>query len=279
MNVDVILPTYNRRAFLPKAIECIRDQTFRDWRLLIVNDGGEDVADIVGGFGDPRLVYFNRPHAGKAAQLNFALSQATADYIAYMDDDDEVYPEHLAKLLSAAETQGADFVYSDTYLTLLDADGNVEWRRPENVMDAPWSEIRIFNRVNHKQILHTRALAERVGPYDEKMRVLIDYDFIKRLAKAATRPFHLREITGDHFLRRDPKTGEWSSITGLWTRDPAAAGESLLRFFAKDPAALAGLYQLARDQRKEIEDLSHRLERTVGARLRRLFSLGRHMGE
>ena len=272
MKIDVILSTYNRRAYLPRAIDCILRQTFQDWRLLVINDGGEDVSDIIDGFNDHRIVYYNRPHAGKAAQLNFALLQVTADYIAYMDDDDDVFPEHLKKLLSAAERIGADFVYSDTYLTILDVDGSVIRRMVENEEDAPYDTIRVFNRINHKQILHTRDLGRCVGTYDESMRILIDFDFIKRLAGLARCPFHLREITGEHFLRVDPKSGTYSSISGLWEKDPVAAGRSLLAFFEKDPAALTRLYRSAYDDRNEIERLRKKLGRTLSARWHRLFT-------
>lgn len=270
MKIDVILPTYNRRMFLPRAIDCIRQQTFSDWRLLVVNDGGEDVADIVAGFQDDRIVYFNRPHAGKAAQLNFALGQVTAPYVAYMDDDDEVFPEHLEKLLSAAERVGADFVYSDTYLTVQDPKGNILRRMVENERDAPYEEIRIYNRINHKQVLHTKELIDRAGGYDESMRILIDFDCIKRLVGAARRPFHLREITGEHFLRMDAATGMVSSISGLWEKDPAAAGRSLLTFFAKDPAALAKLYRLHVKQDEEMDSLRRKAARRLSARWRAL---------
>ena len=54
--IDVILPTYNRRAFLPTAIRCIQAQTLVDWRLLVVNDGGDDVSDIVASAAGPRVV-------------------------------------------------------------------------------------------------------------------------------------------------------------------------------------------------------------------------------
>ena len=278
VKIDVILPTYNRREFLPRAIGCILGQTFRDWRLLVVNDGGDDVADIVAGFGDDRIVYFNRPHAGKAAQLNFALGQVTAPYVAYMDDDDDVFPEHLGKLLSAAERVGADFVYSDTYLTVLDPSGNVLRRKVENERDAPYEEIRIYNRINHKQVLHTKELIDRAGDYDESMRILIDFDGIKRLVGAARRPFHLREITGEHFLRMDAATGSVSSISGLWEKDPAAAGRSLLTFFAKDPAALAKLYRLHVKQGKEMDSLRRKASRRLSARWRKLFHHGTTVG-
>ena len=270
MKIDVILPTYSRRTFLPRAIECIRRQTFRDWRLLVVNDGGEDVADIVTGFGDARIVYFDRPHAGKAAQLNFALGQVTAPYVAYMDDDDEVFPEHLEKLLSAAERVGADFVYADTYLTILDADGRVRRRTVENTEDATPENICLYNKINHKQVLHAKELVDRAGGYDESMRILIDFDGIKRMMAAARRPFHLREVTGEHFLRMDVATGTVSSISGLWEKDPTAAGRSLLTFFAKDPAALATLYRLHAKQDEELDALRRKAARRLSARWRAL---------
>lgn len=272
--IDVLLPTFNRRKFLPRAIECIRAQTFADWRLLVVNDGGEDVADIVAAAGDPRIVYFSRPRAGKAAQLNFAISQATAPYIAYMDDDDEVFPEHLERLHSAATRLNADFVYSDTYLTILDPQDCVVQRRVEDCPDMTPDAIRVFNRINHKQVLHSRALVEKTGGYDEELRILIDFDGIKRLLAAAERPFHLREATGEHFLRMDAVTGAVSSISGLWTTDPAEAGRSLLRIFSKDPAALASLYRSVPKMETEMARLRDKLSNRLSSKLRRAFGRG-----
>lgn len=254
MEITVILPTFNRRDVLPRALDCLMRQTFRDWRLLVVNDGGDDVADLIAACGDSRLEYHDRPHLGKAAQLNYALGLVTSKYVAYMDDDDTVFPEHLEKLHAAAERMGADFVYSDTYETVVGADGKVISRKTGNRLDATFENIRLFNAVNHKQILHTKALSDRVGGYDEEMRILIDFDYIKRLLKVSERPFHVREVTGEHFLK-EGAGGRYASISGLWKRDPEAAGRSLLRFFGKDPAALARLYRQANDDRLELRRL------------------------
>lgn len=269
--VTVIMPTYNRRTYLPKALECIRAQTFVSWRLLVVNDGGEDVADLITACGDSRIEYFNRPHAGKAAQLNFALTHVTSAYVAYMDDDDEVFPSHLQDLMTAAEDEKADFVYSDTFLTQVDLAGRVMWRTVENEADVTPDMIRLVNRINHKQILHTKALSDRVGPYDEQMSVFIDYDYIKRLLNAAEHPFHVRKTTGDHILRMDPKTGEYQSISGIWKRNPAVAGQSLISFFVKDPESLASLYRAYVSRGDEITELKRQLGKTFIGRLRRLM--------
>ena len=262
--VTVILPTFDRRKFLPAAIRSIRDQALAEWRLLVVNDGGEDVSDVVSAVADPRIELHDRPHLGKAAALNYGLGLVRSKYVAYMDDDDLVYPDHLAELVAIAEREGAEFVHSDTLAIWTDADGKEVRRQIENAEDLSFDDIRLFNRINHKQILHTKRLADEAGPYDERLRILIDYDYIRRLARLSP-PVHLRKVTGEHFLRQAQGSGraeEFSSITGLWISDPEACGRSVAAVFEKDPAALADLYRYALRDRSRIRTLEETLERT-----------------
>ena len=238
--VTVLLPTYNRRDYLPRAIKSIVDQTFRDWRMIVVNDGGEDVSDIVSGFNDPRITYVNLPHKGKSGVLNAALKMVESEYVSYMDDD-EVFPEHLRLLYATAIRNKVGFVYSDTYLTRVDkATGKVLSERIENERDVTPDMLRIQNFINHKQILHRKELSDRIGGFDEELPILIDFDFIRRLAFAEA-PHHLRKVTGRHYLFMDGAVA--SSITGLWHRDPEACGKALLRIYSKTPADLAFAYR------------------------------------
>ena len=257
--ITILLPTFHRRDFLPAAIRSIHDQSFANWRLLVLNDGGEDVADIVAGFGDPRIEYHALPHRGKGATLNAGLALVQSKYIAYMDDDDLVYPDHLEELVAFAEREKAEFVYSDTWAVWIGLDGGELRRQIENEDDVSFDDIRFFNKINHKQILHTKRLADKVGPYDERMRILIDYDYIRRLARAA-KPAHLRKTTGEHFLRQaTERDQDFSSITGLWVSDPATCGRSIAALFEKDPAALADLYRFALRDRNRSAVLERQL--------------------
>lgn len=250
--ITVLLPTYNRVALLPRAIRCITEQTFSAWRLLVINDGGEDVSGLVRSFNDSRIEYIPLPHQGKAAALNFGLSMVHSKYVSYMDDDDEVFPRHLEKLYCFAENTNSEFVYSDTYITVLDARNRAVARFVENDKDVFYEDLRLHNSINHKQIMHTATLAEKIGGYDTKMAVLVDYDFIKRLA-AEVVPSHLPEVTGNHFLYSS--TSE--QISSLWIRDPETAGKSLLSFFQKDPAALAYLYSNDLPVRRELSEIKN----------------------
>ena len=259
--VTILLPTFNRRDFLHAAMESICAQTFADWRLLVLNDGGENAADIVSGFGDSRIEYHDFPHRGKAATLNAGLALVQSKYVAYMDDDDLVYPEHLAALVAFAEREKAEFVYSDTLAVWIDSDGGELRRKIENEDDVSFDDIRFFNKINHKQILHTKRLADEAGPYDERLRILIDYDYILRLARLSP-PVHLRKTTGEHYLRQaSANAEEFSSITGLWISDPETCGRSVAAVFEKDPAALADLYRSALRDRNRARNLEESLER------------------
>ncbi|MHC4591189.1 MAG: glycosyltransferase family 2 protein, partial [Planctomycetota bacterium] len=115
--VTVLTPTYNRPACLAHAIRSVHMQRFTDWEMLVINDGGTDVRAVVESFQDPRIVYIQRPeNKGKAACLNLGLERARGRYIAYLDDDDLWYPNHLSALTRALDDNpSAGVAYSDLY--------------------------------------------------------------------------------------------------------------------------------------------------------------------
>lgn len=257
-SVSIILPTYNRRNYLGDAIRSILNQTYSNWKLLVINDGGEDISDIVKSFNDERVVYHNRPHEGKAAALNFGLSLVSSKYVAYMDDDDLVYPEHIASLVEIAEQKQADFVYSDTWVIVISPEGEEVHRYIENAQDVTFEDIKFFNKINHKQILHTKKISDQVGPYDTRMRILIDYDYIRRLALQTT-PIHFKKITGEHYLRQS-NTNKNSAITRLWECNPTLCGQSILALFDKDLGALAEFYRYAYALKNESDELNKKCD-------------------
>lgn len=88
--VSVILPTYNRAAFLPEAIGSVLRQKDVDFELLVIDDGSTDnTEELVMSFGDDRIKYFKRPHTGMLSQLkNFAIDRSSGEFLAFMDSDD-----------------------------------------------------------------------------------------------------------------------------------------------------------------------------------------------
>jgi len=202
--VTVITPTYNRPAYLPGAIRSVLAQEFTDWELLVVNDGGTDVQDLVESFGDDRITYFNRTeNTGKAACLNFALECARGQYIAYLDDDDEWYPNHLSVLAGALEKNphvGA--AYADLYdvACIKDSEGRriPLQKRLRVSRDFTRMFTFIFNQAIHPALMHRKDLALRAGGYDESVTVMIDWNLTRKLSFYADM-LHVTTLTGNHY--------------------------------------------------------------------------------
>lgn len=96
MRVSVLIPTYNRARFLPDAIGSVLDQTFRDFELIVVDDGSTDgTEELVRRF--PEVRYVRQEHAGISAARNRALAEAGGGLITWLDSDDVWSREKLEK--------------------------------------------------------------------------------------------------------------------------------------------------------------------------------------
>lgn len=101
--VSVIMPTFNQSRFISRAVESLKRQTFKNWELIIVNDGStDDTVQAVGKYliSDSRIRYFEHPeNRGLGASINVGLDAATAELVAYLPSDDVYYEQHLEDLL------------------------------------------------------------------------------------------------------------------------------------------------------------------------------------
>lgn len=102
--VSVLMPTYEQAAFLPRAVESLRAQTFADWELVVVDDGSPDgtSAAVAPFLAEDRRISFHRlpENRGLGAALNRGLDRTEAPLVAYLPSDDVLHADHLATLLS-----------------------------------------------------------------------------------------------------------------------------------------------------------------------------------
>lgn len=118
-SVTVIIPLYNKEATVARAIESVLEQTFQDWRLIIVNDGSTDNSLCAAErFKDARISIFQQENAGPGAARNAGMKQANSDFVAFLDADDQWYPWYLENAVEAIRSSCASFVgthYEDYY--------------------------------------------------------------------------------------------------------------------------------------------------------------------
>jgi len=202
--VSVLIPTFNRRRYLPQALTSALQQSYRNLQIIVINDGGEDVSDIIYSFNDSRIIFINRKeNRGKAFSLNEALTKANGKYIAYLDDDDLYYPDHIEMLVNVLENQtDCQVAYSDLYKVYCrvtqDGSRQVLSKIVEVSRDFDRFLMLYFNHALHVSLMHRRDLLEKTGPYNENLSILIDWDITRRLAFFSDF-HHLCEITGEFY--------------------------------------------------------------------------------
>ena len=202
--VTVVIPTFNRPQYLHEALFSVVCQSYKDLQIIVINDGGVDVRDIVNDFNDPRIVFINRKeNLGLPYTLNEALSRAAGKYICYLDDDDLYYPHHVSTLVNALENQtDCQVAYSDLYQTYCRIGPDDSRQALSKVVEVsrdfdPFLML-YFNNVLQVSLMHRRDLLEKTGLYNENLNVLIDWDMNRRLA-FFTDFLHVHQITGEYY--------------------------------------------------------------------------------
>ncbi|MBD8498538.1 glycosyltransferase family 2 protein [Paenibacillus sp. CAU 1523] len=114
--ISIIIPTYNRKELLAKAIASVLAQTYKNWELIIVDDNSTDnTKELVAQFSstDSRIRYIkNNRSKGPSGARNTGILQAQGDVIAFLDSDDEWFDYHLSDSLHIINNTGVDVCFS-----------------------------------------------------------------------------------------------------------------------------------------------------------------------
>ncbi|ELY77342.1 glycosyltransferase family 2 protein [Natrinema gari] len=127
--VSVIIPTYNRAATLPRAIDSALEQTVDDLEVVVVDDGStDDTEAVLAAYEDPRVrPVVHATNQGANVARNTGLEYARGEYVAFLDSDDEWLPEKLERQLAVLEERSSDWVgaYCDSAYDLSGASGRL----------------------------------------------------------------------------------------------------------------------------------------------------------
>ena len=116
--VSIIIPVYNIGEYLDLCLESLEQQTFRDFEILLINDGStDDSGERCRAWAekDSRIRFVDKENEGVAISRNLGVRMAKGKYLAFIDPDDWVDPAYLEKLYSRLEETGADFAECDLW--------------------------------------------------------------------------------------------------------------------------------------------------------------------
>lgn len=186
MKVSVILSVYNSQHFIADAVESILTQTYRNFELIIIDDGSTDgtrkmlteIAQM-----DTRVrILTNETNIGLTRSLNRALQEAHGNYIARMDADDIAFPNRLERQVAFLDARPEVGIVGATYQFINDAGQVIEEKHPP-IYDRELRRALIrYNPFLHSSVMIRKELLDRVSGYDESFQRAQDYDLWMRLS-------------------------------------------------------------------------------------------------
>ncbi|GGY28056.1 glycosyltransferase [Paludibacterium paludis] len=196
---SVIVTTYNRPRLLVDALTSILAQTLQDWEIILVNDGGDLVEPALDWIRrDSRITYLRQPNRGVSAARNNALRLARGRYIAYLDDDDIMLPNHLTLLARGLERYPDRVVYTDSEMVLEEIGSGIRKElgrlKPYAHGNYDFARLQIANYIPINTFAHDRRWLDKVGVFDESLSAVEDWDLLIRLSRA-TDFHHIQEVT------------------------------------------------------------------------------------
>lgn len=199
---SIIMPVWNRAALVTRAIQSVVAQTFKDYELLIIDDGSEDhLEETIGPYLSQNVLSYRIPHSGVSAARNFGLKRARGDYLAYLDSDNVWHPQFLSRMNETISKGRArrDVAYCRY---------NIYKKRPsggETYLDSVGGRRFRFktlvagNYVDLNGFVHSKECLREVGFFDETLRRLNDWDFILRMT-SKHKPVFIPDVLVDYYF-------------------------------------------------------------------------------
>ena len=206
--VSVLMCTYNRPELIRESITSVLNQQFRNWELLVINDGGSrEVEATLAQFSDPRIRYLYAEHGGFSSALNVGQHSARGRYLAYLDDDDVYYPDHLARLVGYLEEHAeCKLVYADAYRTRQEKGPDGQWHVVERTLaySQDFDPAAFYHQtyIPTNCAVHRRECVTEVGGFNEAIQLAVDWEYYLRLSRRY-RFHHLARVTGEYRVRDD----------------------------------------------------------------------------
>jgi glycosyltransferase involved in cell wall biosynthesis len=209
--VSVIVPTYNRPEMLAEALRSVLAQTFPDFEIIVVNDAGVDVKPLIDHFNSSgNIRYINKEtNQGLAAARNTGIGVARGKYIAYLDDDDIYYPDHLETLVGVLEERACKVAYTDARRAFQEKRGE---RYCTIKYDDPYGDdydadrLLVENFIPVLCVMHHKECLETAGMFDETLYRHEDWDLWIRISRHFTF-IHIPRTTAEYTFRETDSSG------------------------------------------------------------------------
>ena len=181
-NLTVIVPVHNGMPFLKETIQSILNQTYRDFHLLIIDDGSTDgSSEYLKTLTDSRIEIRHQSNMGLPASLNQAISSSDSKLIARLDQDDVALPSRLQEQVDFLDSH-PDYACVLSNISRITESGKKEFSSYGAVLLGEVNDYRsaVYGSIVHSTICFRRESFLALGGYRSSLYPVDDYDFLLR---------------------------------------------------------------------------------------------------
>lgn len=193
MKISIITITFNSATTLPRALESVQSQTYKDIEHVIVDGASTDsTKELIEAYASSHknVRWISEPDEGIYNAINKGIAMATGDVIGFLHSDDRFYsPDSIEQIATAFEQYHAEVVYGD----LQYCHGAKVVRRWRSNDFHP-SSLKFGWMPAHPTVYVRREVYAQVGPYDEWFRISADYDMMLRIFSAGYKTHYIPEV-------------------------------------------------------------------------------------
>ncbi|EHQ36862.1 glycosyltransferase [Methanoplanus limicola] len=188
--VSVIIPVYNGQQYIGKTIESVINQSFKEWEIIVVNDGSTDrssdiLHDYILKLGNKIRVY-NTANGGVSNARNLGIKLSESDYISFLDQDDCFEKTKLEKQCSfLIKNPDVCLVYSN--YSIIDNNDNITKNKifEDSALKKGFifDDLLYFNFIGISTVMVRRSVMNRVGGFNSDYRLCEDLELLLRISK------------------------------------------------------------------------------------------------
>ena len=232
---SIIIPTYNRSNFLLKTVNSFIDQDYKNFELIVVDDGGSDNSEEVSkSFKDERIKYYWKDNGERGAARNFGADLSRGLYINFFDSDDIALKNHLTEATKAIEFLNNPMVFH-LGMNMLDEHGK-EVYTIKNTKDG--NKIYRYNYVNPNPVfIHKKAFNKIKYNEDRLLSGTEDWLFHLQLAS------RFKFISFDKFVTSTMINHAGRSMINSFASDINTRSKLLLKYLNQDVVFVSKKYQ------------------------------------
>ena len=180
--IATIIPTFNRKHTLQRAIDSVYDQKYISNEIIIVDDGSTDGTDEWIKKKYPQIIFLSQSNSGVSSARNLGIKAARSEWIALLDSDDEWLPEKLQKQVKSIESNPEYLCCHTNEIWIRNGVQVNQMKKHQKYGGNIFFKSLDMCRISPSSILFHKSILDQTGYFDESFTICEDYDLWLRIS-------------------------------------------------------------------------------------------------